>query len=97
MRPGTLDVKREVMDDIMERLEEAAESGNFIRYTRNRNADGNAKQAIMPESDLDKSIVCRHLKMLRDEGRVEFVVVGYDKVVVTGHTVAYEIVELHPH
>lgn len=97
MRPGTLDLSQQLKDEIFRLLEEKANEGQPIRYTRDCNADRNLKLAIMPKSKLDKSIICRHLKLLRDEGLVDVVVVGYDRTVVYGHVVAYEIVELNPH
>lgn len=97
MRPGTLDLSQQLKDEIFQCLVEKANAGQPVRYVRDRNADRNLKQAIMPKSTLDKSIICRHVKLLRDEGLVDVVIVGYDKTVVHGHVVAYEIVELNPH
>ncbi len=95
MRPGLVD--EDLLDVLFLSAETAIREGNPIRFVRDRDADRNLKNQIMPDSSVDKSIVSRHYKQLCESGRLEVVVVGYDRQTVFGQIVSYEIVEIHTH
>ncbi len=95
MRPGIIDLDDKLIGQLYHEVECRLEAGKPVTFTRNREADRNAKMALVPNDSRDKSIICWHLKRMHERGLIEFVIIGYDRQMVFGTPVSHEIVEVH--
>ncbi len=95
MRPGMIDLDQKLISQLYHVIESRLETGTPVRFTRSRDADRNAKAALLPDDGCDKSIICWHLKRMQEHRLIEFVIVGYDRQMVGSIPVSHEIVEVH--
>ena len=74
MQPNAIDPK--ILKSIYREIVCRARSGQPVTVVHDAVADQRTKKALMPDSSVHKSIVCKHLNSLIDAGRVDASIVS---------------------